>query len=215
MMPYPTTIEGIIGAWVGALLTLAIYSYILYKETRIYRLGEHIYIGVAFAVSLITATTQLWKQVILRIMAGEYIYLTGVILGLMLLTMPFKRIRWISRYTMSFLVGLGFGVGIRGVITADIIGQIRGSITPPTITTATPLDWFNFIWVCIGTLLVIAYFTFTVEHTGLYYYPTKLGRYILLIALGVYYGNTVQFRMTMLAGRVQFLLQVFKIIPWP
>ncbi|MCC6018255.1 MAG: hypothetical protein LM601_04465 [Candidatus Verstraetearchaeota archaeon] len=213
-MPYPSTIDGIIGAWVGAFLTLAVYSYILYKETRIYRLAEYIYVGSAFAVSLVVSATQIYKQIIVRIARGEYIYIIGVILGLMLLTLPFKRIRWISRYTVMFLMGLGFGVTIRGALTANIIGQIRGSITPPAAT-ATALDWFNFVWICLGTLLVVSYFTFTVEHTGWYFYPTKLGRYILLVGLGTYYGNTVQFRMTMLAGRVQYLLQVFKIIPWP
>jgi hypothetical protein len=213
-MPYPSTIDGIIGAWVGAFLTLAVYSYILYKETRIYRLAEYIYVGSAFAVSLVVSTTQIYKQIIVRIARGEYIYIIGVILGLMLLTLPFKRIRWISRYTVMFLMGLGFGVTIRGALTANIIGQIRGSITPPAAT-ATALDWFNFVWICLGTLLVVSYFTFTIEHTGWYFYPTKLGRYILLVGLGTYYGNTVQFRMTMLAGRVQYLLQVFKIIPWP
>jgi hypothetical protein len=213
-MPYPSTIDGIIGAWVGAFLTLAVYSYILYKETRIYRLAEYIYVGSAFAVSLVVSTTQIYKQIIVRIARGEYIYIIGVILGLMLLTLPFKRIRWISRYTVMFLMGLGFGVTIRGALTANIIGQIRGSIIPPAAT-ATALDWFNFVWICLGTLLVVSYFTFTVEHTGWYFYPTKLGRYILLVGLGTYYGNTVQFRMTMLAGRVQYLLQVFKIIPWP
>ncbi|MEM0084731.1 MAG: hypothetical protein QW743_04195 [Candidatus Methanomethylicia archaeon] len=213
-MPYPTNPADIIGAWVGAFLTLAIYSYILYKETRVYRLAEYIYIGIAFAVSLTISVQQIWNQIIVRILGGQYIYIIGVILGLMLLTLPFKSIRWISRYPVIFLMGLGFGVTIRGALTANIVGQIRGSITPPGAT-ATILDWFNFAWICLGTLLIISYFTFTVEHTGWYYYPTKLGRYILLLGLGAYYGNTVQFRMTMLAGRVQFLLQVFKIIPWP
>ncbi|MCX8168692.1 MAG: hypothetical protein N3E39_00490 [Candidatus Methanomethylicia archaeon] len=214
-MPYPTDPAGIIGAWTGALLTLAIYSYILYKETRIYRLGEYIYIGSAFAVLLTVSTRQIYTQILIRIMRGEYIYILGVILGLMILTLPFKKVRWISRYPAVFMMGLGFGVTIRGAVTADVVAQIRGSITPPTIATATPLDWFNFAWICLGTLLIISYFTFTIEHTGWYYYPTKLGRYILLVGLGTYYGNTVQFRMTMLAGRVQYLLQVFKIIPWP
>ncbi|MEM3615474.1 MAG: hypothetical protein QXX09_02370 [Candidatus Methanomethylicia archaeon] len=212
-MPYPTNPADIIGAWIGAFLTLAIYSYILYKETKIYRLAEYIYVGAAFAVLLTVNTQQIWNQIITRILSGQYIYLIGLILGLMILTLPFKSIRWISRYPVMFLMGLGFGVTIRGALTANIIGQIRGSITPPT--TFTALGWFNFAWICLGTLLVISYFTFTFEHTGWYYYPTKLGRYILLLGLGAYYGNTVQFRMTMLAGRVQYLLQVFKIIPWP
>jgi len=57
-MPYPSTIDGIIGAWVGAFLTLAIYSYILYKETKVYRFAEYLYVGSSFAVALTISTQQ-------------------------------------------------------------------------------------------------------------------------------------------------------------
>jgi len=50
---------------------------------------------------------------------------------------------------------------------------------------------------------------------GLLKIPTKLGRYMIMLALGSYFGNTILFRMAMLSGRVEEILKVFKIIPWP
>ena len=44
-------------------------------------------------------------------------------------------------------------------------------------------------------------------------YPTRIGRLFIMIGLGAYFGNTVLFRLSMLAGRAQFFLQVLKIIP--
>ena len=43
--------------------------------------------------------------------------------------------------------------------------------------------------------------------------PTRVGRLFIMVALGACFGNTVLFRFTMLTGRAQFFLQVFKLIP--
>ena len=212
-MPYPTDPLTLAGIWVGAFLTIAIYSYILYKETIVFRFAEFTFIGVSFSIAIVQAVRIIRNNVMMPLSQGNIAYIVPIILGLMLYTLPFKQYRWISRYTIAFLVGIGFGVSVRGAMTANIIKQVLGSITPPT--TGTALDWFNYIWIALGFILVTTYFTFTVEHTGPYYWPTRLGRYVLMLGLGVYFGNTVQFRMAMLSGRVQYLMQVFRIIPWP
>ncbi|MEM4728104.1 MAG: hypothetical protein QXD04_07620 [Candidatus Bathyarchaeia archaeon] len=58
------------------------------------------------------------------------------------------------------------------------------------------------------------YFLLTFEHKGPIAYPTRLGRWVIMIGLGAYYGNTVLFRMAMLSGRAQFLLQVLGLVPF-
>jgi hypothetical protein len=52
------------------------------------------------------------------------------------------------------------------------------------------------------------------EHKGLFKIPTQIGKYMLMLALGSYFGNTILLRMEMLSGRVEELLKVFGIIPW-
>jgi len=66
----------------------------------------------------------------------------------------------------------------------------------------------------VGFICATTYFIFTREHTGFMTYPTKLGRYIIMLALGSYFGNTILFRMAMLSSSVEFLLKVFGIIPY-
>jgi len=212
-MPYPTEPLELLGAWMGAILTIFIYSYILWKENLAFRWAEHTYIASMFSVAIVQAIRLIRTNLFVPLMEGDIRYIIPIILGLMFYTLPFRRYRWISRYTVSFLVGIGFGVSVRGALSADIVKQILASVEAPL--GGAPMDWFNFLWTSLGFVLITSYFTFTKEHTGWYFYPTKIGRYILMLGLGVYFGNTVQFRMAMLGGRVQYLLQVFKIIPWP
>ena len=75
------------------------------------------------------------------------------------------------------------------------------------------MDWFNFVYIAIGTISSISYFLLTYEHKGVLQHPTRIGRMFFMIGLGAYFGNTVLFRLSMLSGRAQFFLQVLKIIP--
>ena len=76
------------------------------------------------------------------------------------------------------------------------------------------MDWFNFFFTLIAFLTSTSYFIFTREHTGVFKIPTQIGRYMLMLALGSYFGDTILFRMAMLSRRVEELLKVFGIIPW-
>ncbi|KPV64654.1 MAG: hypothetical protein AOA65_0869 [Candidatus Bathyarchaeota archaeon BA1] len=77
-----------------------------------------------------------------------------------------------------------------------------------------PIGWFNFLFIAAGFLCSATYFIFTREHKGVLRPPPKMGRCFLMLALGVYFGNTVLFRMAMLSGRAEYLLKALRIIPW-
>ncbi|MCS7364044.1 MAG: hypothetical protein NDF54_01230 [archaeon GB-1867-035] len=144
-----------------------------------------------------------------------YIFITGLVMGLSWLGYFFEPpliTEWVGLF-QTWATGIAQFALALGFLSADIVKQILASVEAPL--GGAPMDWFNFLWTSLGFVLITSYFTFTKEHTGWYFYPTKIGRYILMLGLGVYFGNTVQFRMAMLGGRVQYLLQVFKIIPWP
>ena len=58
----------------------------------------------------------------------------------------------------------------------------------------------------IGVLSVLAYFFFSKEHTGSYGRFCKLGIYFLMFSFGASFGYTVMARVSLLIGRVTFLL---------
>ena len=210
-MAYPTELWGIVGLWVGAVLTVAIYSYMLYKENPLYRLAEHIYIGIAFAIQAVVAVQNTNRIAVTPLLSGQIAFIIPIILGLGMYTVFVEDYRWISRYSIAVLVGCMLGVVTSGTLIPNIINQITSTIAAPS--GATMMDWFNFLYVGIGTICALSYFLFTREHTGVLAPTARLGRLIVMVALGVMFGNTVLFRMSMLSGRIEYLLQVLGLIP--
>lgn len=210
-MAYPTEITAILGIWTGMILMLMIYSYVLYKETPIYRFAEHLYIGVALAVAVIVAIQTTIRVAVTPLSGGNLLYIIPILLGFAMYLIIHSDYRWVSRYPIAILVGSSIGLGMRGVIIPNILTQLRNTITFPASTDFMSL--FNFVYIALGTLFAVMYFLLTYEHKGTLAVPTKLGRWLIMIGLGAYYGNTVLFRMSMLSGRAQFLLQVLGIIP--
>ena len=212
MSGYPTELTGLVGAWVGLVLTVGLYSYMLYKENPLYRLTEHIYLGTAFGVIAITAVKNTQRVAIQPLLGGEIVYIIPIILGLMMYATFTKEYRWISRYPIAALVGTMLAVQITGVLKPNIINQLVTTITPPTDTSA--MGWFNFLFTGIGTICALSYFLLTREHTGVLEPTSKVGRWLIMLGLGTMFGNTVLFRMTMLSGRIEYILKVLKMIPW-
>ena len=211
-MGFPTDPVTVVGIYIGLALTLMYYSYPLWKETIAYRFAEHTTIACSFSIAIVQAVRLIRNNAVTPLIQGTYHLIVPIVLGIALYTQFFKSTRWISRYVMSFLIGIGTGIAAVGVIKAQIVTQILSSITPPL--TSTPLDWFNYVFVGIGFFCAISYFILTREHTGVLSIPTRIGRYVLMLGLGAYFGNTVMFRETMLAGRIEYILRCLQIIPW-
>jgi hypothetical protein len=210
-MAYPTDIWGLIGIWVGAVLTVAIYSYMLYKENPLYRLAEHIYLGIAFAITAVVAVQNTNRIAITPLLRGQVVFIIPILLGLGMYTVFADEYRWISRYSIAMLVGVMIGVVTSGTLIPNIVNQVASTIAAPD--GSSMMDWFNFLYVGIGTICALSYFLFTREHKGILAPTARIGRLIVMIGLGVMFGNTVLFRMSMLSGRIEYLLQVLKIIP--
>ena len=210
-MAYPTAPLELLGLWTGWLLMLMIYSYPLYKENPVFRFAEHTYVAVMLGINLVVMITNVNRIAIQPMIGGEIHYIIPIILGLCMYFLLVPDYRWVSRYPIALLVGAGFGLGMRGVLLPNLLGQVIDTITPPEA--GDMMGWFNFFYIAVGTISAVMYFLLTYEHTGTLKYPTRLGRWFFMLGLGAYFGNTVLFRMSMLSGRAQFFLQVLKIIP--
>ena len=210
-MAYPTAPLELLGLWTAFLTMLMIYSYPLYKENVAFRWAEHTYIAVMLAISLTVNITNINRIAIQPMIGGQIHYIIPIILGIAMFALLIAEYRWVSRYPIAILVGSGFGLGMRGVLLPNLLGQVISTITSPAGGTA--MDWFNFVYIAIGTISSISYFLLTYEHKGVLQHPTRIGRMFFMIGLGAYFGNTVLFRLSMLSGRAQFFLQVLKIIP--
>ena len=81
---------------------------------------------------------------------------------------------------------------------AGIIVQMRQAMVP--------LENINLILILIGTIAVLLYFFFSKSHTGAYGKFVGLGKWYMMIGFGASFGLTVMARISLLIGRIRFLI---------
>ena len=205
----------IIGIWIAAFLTLMMYSF-LYKDNPFYKFGEHLYLGVSVGYSIGVAwfkvfIPQLWVP--LR-EDEKYILIVPTVLGIFMLMRFIRQAAWISRWSMAYVVGFGSGLAVPVVLLANIMEQLEKTMI--TLVQKSPegkvvyLAWGSSVIgqliIVVGLLCVLTYFYFSVEHKGFVGRVGRVGIYFLMISFGASFGYTVMARVSLLIGRVQFLI---------
>ncbi|MDE2997791.1 MAG: hypothetical protein OXU79_01790 [Gemmatimonadota bacterium] len=202
------------GTILAAGITLALYSF-LYRDNPLFKLAEHLYVGVVAAYEL----ALVWYQSILVDVVNplfrphpdagvNWWVIVPALLGLFLMTRFVGRAVWLSRISFAFFVGLGAGLAIPRRVASFIIEQIEPTIQPFSQASA------DFGWalldpaiILIGVLSVLIYFYFSVEHKGVVGGISRVGIYFLMVSFGASFGYTVMARISLLIGRVDFLLE--------
>ena len=194
------------GIWIASFLTMAIFSY-AFKYNPVFKFAEHTFIAVTVGNALVQGIASVRDIGLGNLAKGNIVYIVPIILGLSLFTRFHGKYYWINRYGIAALVGVGTGIFIRTAMPAQVVTQIVATIQP--LPGATPLQTFNTIMTILGTVSALIYFTFTinkVHERGPAGWLSKIGRYLMMIAFGAAFGNTVQSRMNFFLGRIRFLL---------
>lgn len=195
-----------IQVWIGALGTLILYSY-LYKENLFYRAVEHMFIGLSAAHTVIIYVDRylrpMWRDEIIQ---GRYSLLIPAVLGLLVYTRYSKGMSWVARIPISLTVGYGVGY-VLAFSPLSFLKQVADNFI--RFSGATPGVTINNILFFVLSMSALAYFFFTInrERYAALNWISSLGRMTIIVALGAAYGNTVQGRMSLLLGRLQFLLK--------
>lgn len=182
-----------------AFFTIALLS-VAFKDNPVYRFVEHLYVGIYAGYMVVINWFNYGRPTLFTTIAkeGKWTYIIPVIIGLMIYTRYFKSIAWMSRYTMSFLLGVGAGY----VLTKDFKSLFITQIT----ATFRPLTTFNDIVLVVGVIGTLVYFFFTAERKGPVGFMGQIGKWVMMIAFGSAFGNTVMARVSLFLGRMQFLL---------
>lgn len=219
----------VVGIIIAAGLTLIMYSF-LYRDNPLFKAAENLYVGVALGYGAIIT----WREV-LRPQVYEPLFRAAtsdafwnamlhksvpIFLGLLLLTRLSKTRSWPSRYSYGLLVGWGAGMAIYATVHSVILKQTHAAIAPLWVTIEGGAPglftgaWFNQVAlpmlgtlvILVGTISVLFYFFFSIQHKRIGAAVSSTGIWFLMISFGAVFGSTVMGRVSLLIGRVQFLL---------
>ena len=201
----PTTI--LIGTWIAGFLTLAIFSF-LYKDNPVYKLAEHIYVGVSAGYWLIyVAFFDVYPMLIQGFQnetgLEKWILLVPGALGLIMLSRWFPRTAWLSRWPIAFTVGVGAGLGITANIQGYVMPQMQATLLP---VTGWNMVSINNVILTVGVVTTILYFYFSKPHKGALGWAARVGIVFIMVSFGASFGYTLMARISLLIGRLYFLL---------
>lgn len=211
--------ETLLGAWVAAGLTLFIFTF-LYQDNPLFKLAEHLYVGVSVGYTIIKAYDTVLIRLIYKPMVeqGDWTLLIPLAIGLLMLARYIPKAAWLSRIAFAFIVGVGSGLAIPRVISSFILKQVEDTTRPLISMVAdgrltftwdllNPASNLNTVILLVGVTSVLFYFFFSIEHTGPVHMAARTGILFLMIAFGAAFGYTVMARMSLLIGRLTDLIE--------
>lgn len=195
-------IWNIFGTWIAAGLTLAIFSF-LYRDNPFYKFAEHLYVGVSAGFGVIYVWSFDLKPMLIDRFISEHgverwILIIPAILGIMMLSRWINKLGYLSRLPIAFTVGIGAGLGITG--------SVQGYLLPQMQATLLPLTTVNNILLVVGVITTIMYFYFSREFKGKSNLVLRVAIIFIMVSFGASFGYTVMARISLLIGRIFFLL---------
>ena len=182
-----------------AFFTLALYSF-LYRDNPLFKFAEHVFAGLSagYYFGLIVHSVIVQQLWIPLSQDREWILLLPAALGVLLFARYVPRAGWMSRISLAFVIGSTAGI--------TFIQQLHGLILPQVSRTLLPLNSLDNILIVVGVLSTLIYFYFSKPHKGPLGWVASAGIGFIMVAFGAHFGYTVMARVSLLIGRIQFLL---------
>lgn len=197
--------SGDIGTFTAAIFTIATLSSVFIKENPVFEVVQPIFLGVAAGhacvVNIGIVRSSGWQA----IMEGDSWAIIPLVLGILVLTRLVPKWSWMSRLPLAIIGATGAALGLRGALQAQILDQIGATLAP--------LNNLNRIILFVGVFSTLSYFLFSRKMTQpfrqnpvLKYVP-EIGKIVMMIAFGASFGNATMGRLSLLIGRMSFLLK--------
>jgi hypothetical protein len=222
----PKIVQALV-VWAGAACTLGIYS-ILYKENKVFRFFEHLFIGLGTGYTIAITWNDIlgprwWKPMVTE---GRWYFAFALPAGLLFYFVYSKRHAWLSRLIFGVSFGAAAGLAFQG-FAAKFFPQIQrlsatrftdlAEAKEPGAYVLTPVSAaLNNLLGLVILACVMTYFFFSFEPKGtLAKTATRmstLGRWVLMFAFGAIFGSTIMARMSLLIGRMYFLIHDWAVV---
>ncbi len=202
-------VMNIFGIWMGAFFTFCIFSF-LYKDNPFYKFAEQVFVGLSAGYWLVyliyyVIMPNLITKLITDFHANIILLVPGV-LGIMMLLRLIPKTQWLSRYPLALVIGTSAGISMMRYLQSDLLNQITATMINP-FAFESKVEIIGSILLIIGTLCGVYFFYFSRKREGVFALPSKVGIWFLMISFGASFGYTVMARVSLLIGRLEFLLR--------
>ena len=198
----------------AAIFTIWIYS-IAFRDNNFFKFAEYTFVGAAAGHSLVYGVDNVRRYGWDNLIGGAYLYIVVFILGILLYSRYHPQYFWVSRYPLSVMVGLGIGLSMRSVVTAEFITQIKSTAAIKVLGVADPIKAISnliFIILVVSTVYFFL-FTFPKAHEGGLGVIPKIARYGMMAAFSYSFANTVLSRYNMIFGRLDYVYNQWLPLP--
>jgi hypothetical protein len=219
-----------IGALIGFVLTLLIFSYLI-GDNPLFRITLHLFIGVSagFASTVVIYNVllpRMFEPLIFGQGTEQILALVPIILAGLLVSKISPRFAFLGNLPMAYIVGVSAAAAIGGAVLGTLIPQTMASMNLLDVQAIQEFDenlglrMINGIIILIGTLTTLAYFQFSsfsgiTEKTQLQTWLEALGQIgqvFVAITFGFLFAGVFNAALTALIGRVVFVIDFFKAI---
>lgn len=207
-----------LGLFIGFLLTLLVFSYLL-GDNGLFRFAIHIFIGVSAGYVLSVATVNvIWPKLLQPVFFGQPMErlfgLIPLVLSLSLLAKLSARLSALGTPVMALLAGVGAATAVGGALLGTLLPQVNA--TTGLFGSGAPLTggagFINGVIILTGTVLSLAYFQFNVRspRPGWATALGALGQAVIALALGVVFAGVYMAALTALITRLDAVIEFFR-----
>jgi hypothetical protein len=213
-----------IGVWIGFILTLMVFSYLL-GDNFLYRLAIYVFVGLAAGfITIVTVESVLLPWIRVTVQDGaatgdvgkQILGAAPLVLGFLLLLKGTRRFQRLGNLALAFVVGVGTAIAL--------VGAISGTLLPLTNATADSvrgsrnlLDGFLLILGVVCTLIYFQYLARRVPPRAVGGEPETrrgliartfgaVGQGFIVVTLGALYGGAILSGLVIFSERIAFIL---------
>lgn len=224
MSAFDMSLVDLIGALLGFVLTISIFSYI-WGDNALFRIAAHLFIGVtAGYVAVVVIHDIILPQMIFPFwqgfvegQRGTMVFATMfLILGALMLTKVSPRLSKLGNPAVAYLVGVGAATAIGGAVVGTLFPQTSASIN----VFSDNENILFAILILLGTLATLLYFQFVIRRKGdeeqLAQQPKGLevigwfGQVFIAITFGALFTGVYLAAITALIERVSFIWDLIR-----
>lgn len=203
-----------IQTWIAAFLTLAILTF-LYKDNPVFRFAENVFAGVSLGYFVGIVLNQTLKPNLYIPLKtdfrGNWDLLIAAAIGVLLYFRYIPKVAWMSRFSLAIYIGYYVGVNMLQKLQGEVLPQMQSALKPINGFNTASL---NNLLVFIGVMTVLCYFFFSKKHEGAFGRIATVGIWFLMISFGAAFGYTVMGRVSLLIGRLNFLVNGWLLHPF-